>query len=204
MPQGEDAGSDFALDPCCFLQVQQWNKSSPKFLQWMSPIPLRDLGVGQCGTPGTPHISKSLAWSAKMRISVLAPSPRVQHLHPGRFKSVHHFIHGITEYPDLEGAHKDHQVQVVALHRTSPRITSSVTMYIIKPYTERTFEPQIRCYLGCGVLVSSLAGPSGRATHTWVMGGPGSIESQCCICSTQNSSGTGQKKSEGRDLVQTE
>ncbi|RMC08746.1 hypothetical protein DUI87_14995 [Hirundo rustica rustica] len=73
---------------------------------------------------------------------------QVQHLHPGRFKSAHHLIHGITEYPDLEGAHKHHQVQFLALHRTSPRITPSVTMNIISPYIERTLEPQIRWFQG--------------------------------------------------------
>lgn len=73
-----------------------------------------------------------------------------------------------------------------------------------QPLHWKDFWTPDKMFPGLWVLVPSSAGPSGRAMNAWVVGGPGSIESQCYICSPQNSSGTGQKKSEGRDLVQTE
>lgn len=33
-------------------------------------------------------------------------------------------MHTITEYPELEGTCKDQQVQLLALHRASPRVTT--------------------------------------------------------------------------------
>lgn len=90
---------------------------------------------------------------------------------------------------------------------TQGGLNQGIIRYLINPCVERTsinFESQIRCFQGCECWCPVQLVQVRRQCKLGSSGGPGSVESQCCSHSPCNSPGKGQKKSEGRDLVQTE
>lgn len=58
---------------------------------------------------------------------------RLKEFHIINSSDINYFcFHGITEYPELSGTHRDHWVQLLALHRTPTIPPCAISIYVLE------------------------------------------------------------------------
>lgn len=93
-----------------------------------------------CGHEQAVHVNPALSCSVSLALLVCCPYAAMESLASGflgpggnkKYFCLGHregsilLNHGVIEYSELEGSRKDHQVQLLALHRITPKVTPCV------------------------------------------------------------------------------